>query len=118
MADDLKRIVGKRLQAARVAADLTQEALASGTGRTPESISNIERGKQSPSIETLVLMARALTVPVEEFLRGLDGATPKSDSRTQMEAQLAGAARLLSEADLRIAVEQIGALARGRGRAA
>ena len=42
------------MQAARRRAGLTQEALAALIARTPESVSNIERGRQLSTIETLV----------------------------------------------------------------
>jgi transcriptional regulator with XRE-family HTH domain len=48
-----------RLQAARRQRGLTQEELAFKINKTAESISNIERGIQLPSIETLARLSRA-----------------------------------------------------------
>lgn len=45
MADELKRRLGLTVQAARRRAGLTQEGLAAQIARTPESVSNIERGR-------------------------------------------------------------------------
>ncbi len=47
----------------------------------PESVSNIERGRQLPTIETLVDLVRVLEVPPPDFLDGLDGGSGLSRER-------------------------------------
>lgn len=81
MSVSLKRFIGARVQAARKRARLSQEAVAASVGRTPESISNIERGKQLPNIETLSELAHVLKVPLSEFFEGLDAKRTVSPAR-------------------------------------
>lgn len=113
MTEGLKRSLGTKIRAARKRAGLTQEALAARIGKTPESVSNIERGHQTPSIETLAVLARELTLPISEFF-GVDdavAATP-SDARLRTEAQLRDLVRNLDDGALAVVVEQVAALAR------
>lgn len=62
MTEPLKRTLGSRVRAARKRAGLTQDELASRIDKTPESISNIKRGAQTPALETLSALARELAV--------------------------------------------------------
>ena len=112
MSKDLKQAIGTRVQAARRRAALSQEALAEQVGRTPESISNIERGKQLPNIETLAQLARVLDVPLAEFFEGLGSKRAVSRERAQLEAELQEITRELAPKLLRIAVEQVRVLKR------
>lgn len=63
----LKIQFGKRLQALRRQAGITQEQLADEIGLTVESISNIERGIFGPKFENLEKIAAVLNVPVKEL---------------------------------------------------
>lgn len=107
MSDSLKRFIGARVQAARKRAKLSQEALAGAVGRTPESISNIERGKQLPNIETLSELARVLKVPLAEFFEGLEARQAVSRERAHLEAELLETARQMSPKLVKIALEQV-----------
>ena len=98
MVDELKRRLGLTVQAARRRGGLTQEALAARIERTPESVSNIERGRQLPTIETLVDLGQALKVPLSDFLAGVAGGSGLSRERVQQEARLREVARGLSDA--------------------
>lgn len=115
MVDTLKQALGLRVQAARRRARLTQEALAEKISRTPESISNIERGVQLPTIETLADLARVLDVPLPELVEGIAG-RKVAPERLQIELQLRETTRTLSDADLKMALELVQVLARARGR--
>ena len=99
------------MQAARRRAGLTQEALASLIERTPESVSNIERGRQLPTIETLVDLGRVLAVPLSDFLDGAAGGSGLSRERVQQEARLREVARGLSDRDLGLALTLAEAMA-------
>jgi len=90
--------LGLTVQAARRRAGLTQEALAALIARTPESVSNIERGRQLSTIETLVDLGRVLEVPPPDFLDGVAGGSGLSRERVQQEAKLREVARGLSDA--------------------
>jgi len=78
--------------------------LAALISRTPESVSNIERGRHLPTIDTLIDLGRALQVPLSDFLDGVDGGPGLSQERLQQEARLRELARSLSDRDLGIAV--------------
>jgi len=104
MVDELKRRLGLTVQAARRRAGLTQEALAALIERTPESVSNIERGLQLPTIETLADLGRALGLPTVEFLDGVDNSRTVTRERAQMEARLRELARGLTDRDLTLAL--------------
>jgi transcriptional regulator with XRE-family HTH domain len=104
MTDKLKRTLGLRVQTARKRAGFTQEELAAHIRRTPESISNIERGQQLPTIETLADLGRVLSIPITEFLEGIADAPSVSPERQRLEAQLREIARSLPDRDLAAAV--------------
>jgi transcriptional regulator with XRE-family HTH domain len=73
---DAKRVLGRRLKALRKRAALTQEDLAERAGLNPKYISGIERGRENPTLDTLLRLARELGVqPVELFDFDLEGTT-------------------------------------------
>ena len=62
--------IGKRIRALREERGLTQREVARRAGLTPSGVGFIEHGQtRNPSAETVVAVARALGVPVEELLR-------------------------------------------------
>jgi len=73
---DAKRVLGRRLKTLRKRAALTQEDLAERAGINPKYISGIERGRENPTLDTLLRLARELRVqPVELFDFDLEGMT-------------------------------------------
>lgn len=62
------RAIGKRIKIARIKADLTQEALAEKASLSATHMSNIETGNSKLSLPTIVSLANALSVSVDEFL--------------------------------------------------
>jgi transcriptional regulator with XRE-family HTH domain len=62
---------GQRVRKARLAANLTQEALAEATGLHPTFISNVERGYRVPSVPTLIRLAAGLGVPPSVLVDGI-----------------------------------------------
>lgn len=112
MADDLKSLIAVRVRSARKAAGLTQEELAARIAVTPETISNIERARQVPSVETLCAMGRELHWMAGGMLDELNSHPSKSAWRAGLEAKLGAAVSLLSDQDLEVAVAQLEALAR------
>ena len=62
------RAIGKRIKIARIKADLTQEALAEKASLSTTHMSNIETGNSKLSLPTIVSLANALSVSVDEFL--------------------------------------------------
>ena len=59
--------VGERLRALREQSGLSQRALAAASSLSPNALSQIERGKVSPSVSTLNQLADALGVPITAF---------------------------------------------------
>ena len=106
MGENLGKAVGARVQVARKRRGLTQEQLASQVGRTPESISNIERGRYVPSIETLADLSAALQIPIADFFDGATREQPVSDQRRRLEARWQDIGRALSDRDLAVALQQ------------
>jgi transcriptional regulator with XRE-family HTH domain len=66
------RIFGARLRELRVAAGLTQRALAARSGTSCAAISNFEAGNNAPTLGTLVRLADALECNVSELVDVLD----------------------------------------------
>lgn len=61
--------VGLRIRAARLHANLTQEAVALQAGTDRPSVVRIEQGQQSPTLDTLIRIAQAIGVPLAELVR-------------------------------------------------
>lgn len=61
-------LIGKQIKAARKQLKWTQAALAERSGIEPSNISHIERGATKLSLPTLVAIANALEVSVDELL--------------------------------------------------
>ena len=61
-------LLGRRLRALRRLKRLTQLELASEVGISVSMLSTIERGIKYPRVELIRKLARALDVPLEEFL--------------------------------------------------
>lgn len=64
---DLRRKLGARLKEIRKARGLTQEALAEKVDLTPQYLSRLEAGHQSPSVETVARLAEALDLELCEL---------------------------------------------------
>ncbi len=63
----LREQFGNRLRQLRHDQDLTQEQLAAAAEISVEFLSNIERGINAPSFETLEKLSHALQIPVREL---------------------------------------------------
>ena len=76
---DLRRAFGYRLRTRRLAKGLSQEQLAEQAELHWTYISGIERGRRSPTLNTLGRLARALNLPVSRLVSGLaDSDAPPS----------------------------------------
>lgn len=62
------KAIGKRIKIARIKKNLTQETVAYKIGITPQHMSNIETANSSVSLPTLISIANALSVSVDELL--------------------------------------------------
>ena len=64
-----KQLLGRRIKQLRAKLGLTQDLLAERVQISPKYLSNIERGKENPTLDTLMRLARSLKVePWEVFL--------------------------------------------------
>jgi transcriptional regulator with XRE-family HTH domain len=72
--DDLARLVGDRLRAARRERGLSVAALAEAAGVGKGSLSEIENGARNPTLSTLYSLANALNVPLATLLAEQAGA--------------------------------------------
>lgn len=64
-----RRAIGARIRAARIHANLTQEALALRIGIDRPSIVEIEQGQRNATIDTLIRIADAIGVPLADLVR-------------------------------------------------
>ena len=62
------KAIGKRIKIARIKSDLTQERLAELVEISPTHMSNIETGTTRVSLSTIVSLANALSVTVDDLL--------------------------------------------------
>ena len=102
---DLKQHIGLRVRAERQRLDLTQEQLAERVGKAVETISNIERGFSYTGLETLEKLSAVLDAPIVSFFEGADRTRSLSRERAKLEDELSGAARTLSDRDLRTTLQ-------------
>ena len=64
-----RRLLGEAIRTRRKEAEFSQEKLAERADLSTVFISRIERGKESPSLDSLVKVARALGVRVHDLTR-------------------------------------------------
>ena len=62
------KAIGKRIKFARINADMTQEQLCNVIDLSPSHMSNIETGTTKVSLTTIVNIANALSVTVDDLL--------------------------------------------------
>ena len=65
--NDIAKVIGERLRNYRLNAKLSQENLAELAGVHPTYIGQLERGEKNATIESVVKVARALQLPLEEL---------------------------------------------------
>jgi len=66
--EELARVIGANVRAARTAAGLTQGALSERTGIAIPNISRLEAGTHLPSVATLKKVSDVLEVPICSLL--------------------------------------------------
>jgi transcriptional regulator with XRE-family HTH domain len=66
-----RRLLGERIRTCRKRAKLTQEKLAEKTGLSVVFISLLENAWRTISLDSLLKIARAMDVDLEDLVRGL-----------------------------------------------
>ena len=66
-----RRLLGEAVRARRKKRRLSQEGLAEKADLSTVFISRVERGKESPSVDSLMKIARALGVRARDLVREL-----------------------------------------------
>lgn len=64
---NIKESIGARIKSLRQGKGLTQETLAEKIGISSKYLSSIERGKENPTLDTLIQLALALEVELFEI---------------------------------------------------
>lgn len=64
-----RRAIGDQIRAARLHANLTQEAVANIAGMDRPTYNRIEQGHASALLDTLILIADAIGVPLADLVR-------------------------------------------------
>ncbi|WP_211299562.1 helix-turn-helix domain-containing protein [Pukyongiella litopenaei] len=73
MSDALYKALGEAIRSRRESLGVSQSSLARRIGSARTTVTNIEAGGQSIMIHQLVDIARALRMPVTEFLNEIEG---------------------------------------------
>lgn len=75
--DDVLDAIGPRLKALRLDRDATLADLAEVTGISVSTLSRLESGQRKPSLELLLLLARAHQVPLDELVDAPETGDPR-----------------------------------------
>ncbi|WP_017995799.1 helix-turn-helix domain-containing protein [Rhizobium leguminosarum] len=100
------KTIGRAVRNSRRALKLTQAQLAEAIGKTPDAISQIERGVNVPSVETVAALSKELGVPIDDLIFP-DAAPEHSSVRGTRVRQGLSILMRLSDRDLEIAVRQL-----------
>lgn len=64
---ETKDLIGLRIKELRKHKGLSQERVAEIMGISPKYLSNIERGKENPTLDTFIKLANALNIELSEI---------------------------------------------------
>jgi len=66
---DIKQMIGARIKKIRTGKGITQEQLAEKININPKYLSSIERGKENPTLDILIKIARSLDVNLDDIFK-------------------------------------------------
>ena len=109
---EFKKPLARRIKELREEAGLTQAELAKVTRKSLETISNFERGKTTPSIQSLATLAETLEVNIADFF------THKGNKKTRssLVTTIRNKSEALTERDQRVIVGVIDLLQKRSGK--
>lgn len=88
---NLKKLIGARIKNIRLKKGMTQEQLSEKMGINPKYLSSIERGKENPTLNTIINLSQSLGINIDEIFTSLQIEDP-----SRLKALLKS---LLNEAD-------------------
>lgn len=96
--------IGLKIREFRRARGMTQAQLAESSMRTVDGISQIERGVNTPSIETLLAICSSLGVGLSDLIE-VDSASDDRSKRGALVAEANSLLNIMSEAELAMTVD-------------
>lgn len=94
------KAIGQRIKIARIRKNLTQDTVSEIINITPSHMSNIETGKSSVSLQTLIAIANVLGVSIDELL-----CDTILDSKVVFEKELSEILKDCNEYEIRVLVD-------------
>jgi len=82
---DIKQLLGARIKEIRLKKGITQETLSEQVDINHKYLSSIERGKENPTLNTLIGLAQALDVNLDEFFELVEVEDPDNRKDLIME---------------------------------
>lgn len=73
----IKQLIGSRIKELRRARELSQEELSEKVGISSKYLSSIERGKENPTLDTFIGLAKALDIEILELFSYSPEKSPK-----------------------------------------
>ena len=104
---EIKELIGARIKSIRDAKGMTQERLAEVMDINSKYLSNIERGKENPTLDMLIKLANALEVEMWEMFD-----FGHEVSRKELREDMGRFLKELDEEKLRMAVKLLRAVVR------
>ncbi|HFL3151583.1 TPA: helix-turn-helix domain-containing protein [Clostridioides difficile] len=94
------RAIGQRIKIARIKKRLTQDTVSEMVNVTPSHMSNIETGKSTVSLQTLISIANVLGVSIDELL-----CDTILDSKVVFEKELSDILKDCNDYEIRVLVD-------------
>ncbi|WP_444509091.1 helix-turn-helix domain-containing protein [Clostridioides difficile] len=94
------KAIGQRIKIARIRKRLTQDTVSELINITPSHMSNIETGKSSVSLQTLIAIANVLGVSIDELL-----CDTILESKVVFEKELSEVLKDCNEYEIRVLVD-------------
>jgi transcriptional regulator with XRE-family HTH domain len=79
---DIKEMIGSRIKEIRNKKGITQDQLSEKVGISSKYLSSIERGKENPTLNTILKLAQSLDVKPAEFFANLEIEDPAKRKST------------------------------------